>query len=100
MKLLNTYEDQSEAEKAASLIIGEKRLYSDREDNKVIYKLLGEPTWGNFHRLGMFGLPDLQQLLEVRNCNQTYDQAKHKEIVKMLGYVAKQFDLVIPEHWS
>jgi hypothetical protein len=47
----------------------------------------------------MFNLPLLQQILELRKTNQTYDQAKHQKTISMLKYAAKSFDLVIPEHW-
>jgi hypothetical protein len=39
MKLLNTYDDRDEAEKAESLITGEKRLASERDGTEVIYNL-------------------------------------------------------------
>ena len=96
MKLLNTYDDRDEAE---LLITGEKRLASERDGTDVIYNLFGEPNWNNFYKLKMFNLPLLQQILELRRTNQTYDQAKHQKIISMLEYVAKSFDLAIPEHW-
>jgi hypothetical protein len=42
MKLLNTYDDRDEAEKAESLITGEKRLASERDGTEVIYNLFGQ----------------------------------------------------------
>jgi hypothetical protein len=100
MKLLNTYDDRDEAEKAEALITGEKRLASERDGTEVIYNLFGQPTWKNLHLLKMFNLPLLQKILEQRKANQTYDQAKHQEIISRLEYVAKSFELGIPQHWQ
>lgn len=99
MKLLNTYEDKDEAEAALSKIAGEKRLASERDSTVIIYNLFGNPTWGNFYKLGMFSLPELQQMLELRNAGQQIDLAKYNEIITTLRYVARTFDLSIPEHW-
>jgi hypothetical protein len=100
MKLLNTYEDRDEAEKAERLIVGEKRLASERDGTEVIYNLFGIPTWSNFYKLDMFNLPLLQNIIEQRKINQSHDQIKHTEILLMLKYAANSFDLVIPEHWK
>ena len=99
MKLLNTYEDQESGELALSKIAGDKRLASERDSTEVIYNLFGEPTWGNFYRLGMFNLPLLQQILDQRETGQEFDHTKHQEIISMLRYVANQFDIEIPTHW-
>lgn len=99
MKLLNTYEDRDEAEKAETLITGQKRLASERDGTEVIYNLFGQPTWNNFYKLGMFNLTLLQTIIEQRKNNQPHDQAKHKEILSMLKYAANTFELKIPEHW-
>lgn len=99
MKLLNTYDDRDEAEKAVSLITREKRLASERDGTEVIYNLFGEATWGNLYKLKMFNLPELQKLVELKNKNLPYDQFRHKEIISMLRYASKSFDLQIPEHW-
>ncbi len=99
MKLLNSYENRDEAEKAETLITGEKRLASERDGTEVIYNLFGQPSWNNFYKLGMFNLPLLQSIIEQRKDNQPYDQAKHKEILSMLKYAANSFELTIPEHW-
>jgi len=64
MKLLNTYEDRDEAEKAEMLVIGEKRLASERDGTEVIYNLFGQPSWKIFHNLKMFNLPLLKVILE------------------------------------
>ncbi|HDS1199858.1 MULTISPECIES: hypothetical protein [Shewanella] len=100
MKLLNTYEDRDEAEIALTKVQGQKRLASERDDTEVIYNLFGEPSWGNFYRLGMFQLPELQGLVAQRQNGQTYDEQKHGEIITMLQYVAKNFELEIPGHWK
>lgn len=100
MKLLNTYDDRDEAEKAVSLITtGEKRLASERDGTEVIYNLFGDATWGNFYKLGMFNLVEFQKLVELKNLNQSYDQTRHKEILTMLKYAAGSFELKLPEHW-
>jgi hypothetical protein len=99
MKLLNTYDDRDEAEKAESSISGEKRLASERDGTEVIYNLFGRPSWNNFNKLKMFNLPLLQQILELRKTNQTYDQVKYQKIISMLEYAAKSFELEIPKHW-
>jgi hypothetical protein len=100
MKLLNTYEDKHEAEKAEGLIVGEKRLASERDGTELIYNLFGEPNWNNFYKLEMFNLPLLKKLIEQREANVDFDQVKHKEIITMLKYAANSFDLSIPKHWQ
>ncbi|MGR6748994.1 hypothetical protein [Aeromonas veronii] len=99
MKLLNTYDDKDVAELALTKISGEKRLASERDSTIVIYNLFGQPTWGNFYRLGMFDLPELQDMLERRKTGQLIDTARHKEIIVMLHYAVRSFELEIPEHW-
>lgn len=99
MVLLNTFEDRYEAEKAVSLIVGEKRLASERDGTETIYNLFGVASWGNFYKLGMFNLDELQQLVELKTSGESYDQARHSEILSMLRYAAKTFDLVVPKHW-
>lgn len=99
MKLLNTYEDKDEAEHAFSQINGEKRLASERDSTVIIYNLFGQPSWSNFYKLEMFNLPELQQLLAHRDAGEAIDQARHKEIIALLSYAAKTFELNIPKHW-
>lgn len=99
MKLLNTYDDRDEAEAAAERISGEKRLASERDSTVVIYNLFGMPTWGNFHRLGMYNLGELKPLLDRRSAWQPVDQARHAEIMSTLSIVAKNFQIEIPPHW-
>lgn len=99
MKLLNTYENKDEAEEALSKISGEKRLASERDSTVIIYNLFGQPSWGNFYKLGMFNLPELQQILERQKAGKEVDQIRYQEIVSMLHYAEKTFELTIPEHW-
>ncbi|HBT3663668.1 TPA: hypothetical protein MBH96_005324 [Klebsiella pneumoniae] len=99
MKLLNTYEDKDEAENALTKISGGKRLASERDSTIVIYNLFATPSWGNFYKLGMYNLPELQGMLELRKAGQPIDIAKHNEYIKTLSYVARTFDLSIPKHW-
>lgn len=99
MKLLNTYDNRDEAETAAERIIGEKRLASERDSTTVIYNLFGIPSWGNFHRLGMYNLEELKQLLDRQTAWQDADQARRDEIVATLRIVSKNFQIEIPSHW-
>lgn len=99
MQLLHTYDDREEAEAAAQKIIGNKRLASERDSTKIIYNLFGEASWGNFYRLGLFNLKELQDIINQKQSGQSYDTARHKEILQMLEYTAKSFSLVIPNHW-
>ncbi|EKT4452717.1 hypothetical protein I5S53_17935 [Pseudomonas juntendi] len=80
MKLLNTYDDRDEADAAAEKLSGEKRLASERDATVVIYNLFGIPSWGNFHRLGMYNLVELKNLLEKRNIWQLGEQARHSRV--------------------
>lgn len=99
MKLLNTYEDRDEAEAAAQKITGEKRLASERDATETIYNLFGQPTWGNFYKLGMFNLHQLKEIVDKKQAGQPYDDAKHKELLNMLRYAANSFEIEIPSHW-
>ncbi|ELO0963388.1 hypothetical protein [Pseudomonas aeruginosa] len=100
MKLLNTYDDRDEAEAAADKLTGEKRLASERDATVVIYNLFGIPSWGNFHRLGMYNLDELKSLLDRRDVWQQADQARHAEILATLKTVAKNYSIEIPAHWA
>ena len=99
MKLLNTYDDRDEAEEAAEKLTGEKRLASERDATVVIYNLFGIPSWGNFHRLGMYNLSELKGLLERRANWKSADQSQYAEIVATLNTVAKNYAIEIPAHW-
>ncbi|WP_439857797.1 hypothetical protein [Pseudomonas syringae] len=99
MKILNSYEDRDEAEIAAKKLTGSKRLASERDGTVVIYNLFGIANWGNFLRIGMYSLDELQNLLIRRNTWQDIDQARHAAIITTLQIVAKNYDLEIPMHW-
>ena len=99
MKQLNSYDDRDEAEIALTKITGPKRLASERDSTEVIYNLFGTPSWNNFYKLSMFNLPELKRIIEQKKSGQGYDQKRHEEIVSMLKYASKSFDLTIPEHW-
>lgn len=99
MKLLNTYDDRDEAEAAADKLTGEKRLASERDSTIVIYNLFGMPSWGNLHRLGMYNLVELKNLLDRRATWQPVDQSRHTEILATIRIVAKNFQIEIPSHW-
>lgn len=100
MKIINIYDSKDEAETAKAKLKCDSKIVSDREDNQVIYKLFANPSWNIFYQLGMFNLPELQKLIEARKAGEEYDEARHKEILSMLDYSAKSFDLDIPEHWK
>ncbi|MGD8217680.1 hypothetical protein [Pseudomonas thivervalensis] len=99
MKLLNIYEDRDEAEEAVEKLTGEKRLASERDATVVIYNLFGIPSWGNFHRLGMYNLVELKTLLQRRANWQATEFARHIEIIATLTTVAKNYGIEVPEHW-
>lgn len=99
MKLLNTYEDRDEAEEAAEKLTGEKRLASERDATVTIYNLFGIPSWGNFHRLGLYNLNELKKLLSHRSAWQPADEARHAAILATLNSVAKNYGIKVPEHW-
>ncbi|WP_339425895.1 hypothetical protein [Pseudomonas proteolytica] len=99
MKILNTYDDRDEAEDAAEKLTGAKRLASERDATIVIYNLFGTPSWGNFHRLGMYNLIEFKYLLERRHNWQAIDQARHAAIIATLQTVAKNYCIEIPPHW-
>lgn len=99
MHLLNTYEDQQDAEAAEKLITGSKRLASDRDDNEVIYRLFGEPTWSNFFNLNMYDLQELKKLLEAKKASEPYDAERHQSILNGLSFPTSTYKLSIPEHW-
>ena len=99
MHLLHTYDDKDEAEAAALKISGQKRLASERDSNQVIYNLFGEASWGNFYRLGLFNLHELKVLIDKKQSGEEYDKNRHQQIITMLSYSAKSFELIIPDHW-
>jgi hypothetical protein len=100
MKLLNTYDSKDEGEAALAKIDEPKRLASERDSTEVIYNLFGTPSWGNFYKLGMFDLGTLKTIIEQKKSGQPYDEKKHREIITMLQYVAKSFEIEIPSHWK
>jgi len=99
MKLLNTYDHRDEAEEAKEKLNGNSRLASERDDTVVIFNLFGVPSWGNFHRLGMYDLVELKILLTQRSSWQAHELARHAVILSTLQTVAKNYDIEIPEHW-
>ena len=99
MHLLNTYEDQQDAEAAEKLLTGTKRLASDRDDNEVIYRLFGEPTWGNFFKLDMYDLQELKTRVEAKKKGEPYDPERHRSILSSLNFPANAYALTIPQHW-
>lgn len=98
MKLLNTYDDKETAEIFFERIEGEKRLASERDATETVYNLFGQPTRKNLYLLDMFNLKELQGIIECRKWT-VFRPERHREIIKMLEYAAKSFDLIIPAHW-
>lgn len=99
MKLLNTYDDRDEAEEAAEKLTGDKRLASERDATVIIYNLFGIPSWGNFHRLGMYNLGELKVLLGHRDQWRSIDRVRHTEIITTLKTVEKNYGIKLPAHW-
>ncbi|MFJ4055665.1 hypothetical protein ACIPZC_19730 [Pseudomonas sp. NPDC089743] len=99
MKLLNTYDERDSAEEAKGKLSGNNRLASERDATAVIYNLFGVPSWGNFHRLGMYQLDELRTLLARRDTWQAADNARHYAIITTLRTVAKNYEIEIPPHW-
>lgn len=99
MELLAVYEDQDEAEAAKEKVTGTHRLASDRDDNQVVYRLFGTPSWANFYALEMYDLPKLKQLVDERKAGESYDEEEHQRIITGLGILVNSYDLKIPDHW-
>lgn len=99
MKLLNVYDDREEAEAAAEKLRGTKRLASERDSTTVIYNLFGVPSWGNFHRLGMYDLNELKMLLNSRDGWREGDYLRHAQIISALQVASKNYGIEIPSHW-
>lgn len=100
MKQLNTYDMKEEGEAALAKIGEPKRLASERDSTEVIYNLFGTPSWGNFYKLDMFNLVELKAIVEKKQNGLPYDEKKHREIITMLQYAAKSFELIVPKHWE
>jgi hypothetical protein len=99
MKQLNTYDTKEEGEAALAKIDGPKRLASERDSTEIIYNLFGTASWGNLYKLGMFNLVELKTIVQQKQNDQSYNEKRHREIITMLQYAAKTFDLEIPKHW-
>ena len=99
MKLIYTFEDRDEGEMAHSRLVGEKRLASERDGAATVYNLFGEPSWGNFYRLELFNLLELESILKAKASGLSYSQDRFKSILLTLEYVAKQYQLKLPDHW-
>lgn len=99
MKQLNTYDTKEEGEAALAKIDEPKRLASERDSTETIYNLFGTPSWGNFYKLEMFNLQELKIIVHQKQSGELYDDEKHLEIITMLKYAAKSYELTIPPHW-
>lgn len=99
MKLLNTYEERDEAEAASIMLTGEKRIASERDDTSTIYNLFGMPNWGNFYRIEMYNLKELEDLLKTKINWGADEKRRHLELLTTIRIVSKNFSLKIPDHW-
>ena len=99
MELLAVYDDEDIAEEAKGKIDGPKRLASDRDDNQVVWRLFGTPSWGNFYALGMYELPRLKALVEQRKMGAEIDTEEHKRILSGLNFLVSNYKLTVPKHW-
>ncbi|MBX9764537.1 MAG: hypothetical protein K2Y24_16240, partial [Pseudomonadaceae bacterium] len=61
--------------------------------------LFGIPSWGNFHRLGMYNLGELKSLLDRRASWHSADKVRHAEIITTLKTAAKNYGIELPSHW-
>lgn len=99
LKLLNTYDERDDAEDAYALLKGEKRIASERDDTSTIYNIFGVPSWGNFHRIGMYNLKELEDLLKSKSTWDNHEKNRHIALLAIIRIVSKNFSLQIPEHW-
>ena len=99
MELLAVYDDEDVAEAASRKISGSKRLASDRDDNQLVWRLFGTPSWANCYALEMFDLPELKTIIEQRKAGQPYDHEAHQRIITSLSYLENTYQLTIPKHW-
>ncbi len=99
MELLAVYDDEDIAEAAKGKIDGPKRLASDRDDNQVVWRLFGTPSWGNFFALGMYELPRLKELVDQRKAGVEIDMNEHQRILNGLNFLVSNYTLTIPQHW-
>ena len=99
MELLAVYDDEDIAEAAAKKVAGPMRLASDRDDNQLVYRLFGTPSWTNFYALEMFELPQLKAIIQQRAAGQPYDAQEHARIISSLSFLESTYNLKIPERW-
>lgn len=99
MKLLFTFDNKGDAEVALKKLVGDKRLASERDDTETVYNLFGVPSWGNFYRLGLFGLLEYENLMAARLAGLPYDEARRIQIISILEQVARQYEISVPSHW-
>lgn len=100
MKLLNTYETRDEAESAYAVLTGNKRVASERDDTITVYNLLGTPSWGNFYRISLYNLRELETLLKHRNTWTDLQASRHQELMATVRLISKNFNLPVPDHWK
>lgn len=96
MVLINTYENQYDAELALSRLNGVKRLASERDDNEVVYNLFGDATWTNLHAINLFRLNDLKLLIN----GGYFEPEEILAISAAVKMAARIFSLKIPCHWA
>ena len=99
MELLAVYDEEDVAEDAASKVSGQMRLASDRDDNQLVWRLFGTPSWTNFYALEMFELKELKEIIEKRKNGAEYDKGEHARIIKGLRFLENTYQLKIPQRW-
>nr|BCU00022.1 hypothetical protein [uncultured bacterium] len=100
MHLLNTYDSKDEADEAVALLKGRTRIASERDDTTIIYNLFAEATWANLHKLKMYSLLELKNLLINRDIWTDKDTKRHQEILQGLERVSKKYSIDLPSHWK
>jgi len=53
----------------------------------------------NIFKLGMYDLPLLKDLVELKKAGQPYDVSRHQGILNSLQFVESSYGLGIPERW-
>ncbi|MDB9741449.1 hypothetical protein OAB00_01200 [Akkermansiaceae bacterium] len=99
MKLLCVYEDEDSAEAAKAKISGPMRLATDRDDNQVVWRLFGTPSWSNFYALEMYELPKLKEIVDLRKKGENFNKAEHQRLIEAIRTLEYTYQLEIPPHW-
>ncbi len=85
---------------AYTALTGQKRVASERDGTTTIYNVFGTPSWGNFYRINLYGLRELESLLKHRLTWTDLQASRHEELLQNLRLISKNFNLSIPGHWN